>query len=282
MRGGRMRRAMAATSGTVFALIAVSGCSSAELEQWQRFGMPEPATDRAEHVLSLWQGSWIAALAVGVLVWGLILWAVWAYRKKDDSIPAQTRYHVPLEMLYTFVPFVIIAVLFFFTVREQNAILHVDEENRPDNVVKVVGQQWSWTFNYLDENGGEGVWSTGTPAELPELYLPVGERVGIELESPDVIHSFFVPAFMFKMDTIPGRNNYFEFTPTVEGEYAGKCAELCGAYHSRMLFTVHVVSQAEYEEHLAELEAQGQTGEAAGGQQAGTQRGLEPDGGEDS
>lgn len=261
-------------------MLGLAGCSTAELEQWERLGMPEPVTDRAVHILSLWQGSWIAALAVGVLVWGLILWAVWAYRKKDDSIPAQTRYHLPLEILYTFVPFVIIAVLFVFTLRSQNAVLDVDEDEPPAEVIEVVGQQWSWTFNYLDAtSSGEAVWEAGTPSELPTLYLPVDEKVGIRLSSPDVVHSFFVPAFLFKMDVLPGQENYFEFTPTKEGEYAGKCAELCGAYHSRMLFTVHVVSREEYDAHLAELEAAGQTGKAVGGANATTQKGLEQEDG---
>lgn len=242
--------------------------------------MPEPATDRAVHVLSLWQGSWIAALIVGVLVWGLILWAVWAYRKKDDSVPAQTRYHLPIEILYTFIPFVIVSVLFVFTLREQNAILDVDDNDPPDQVVKVVGQQWSWTFNYVEGTAsGTTVWETGTPAEPPTLYLPVDEKIGVELSSPDVVHSFFVPAFLFKMDAMPGKDNYFEFTPTKEGEYAGKCAELCGAYHSRMLFSVQVVSREEYDAHLAELEASGQTGEALGGADATTQQGLEQEDG---
>lgn len=248
------------------ALLLGSGCSAQTTAEWKRVGMPEPATDRADHALSLWQGTWIAALAVGVLVWGLIIWSVIAYRKRSEAIPPQTRYHVPIETLFTVVPFIIIAVLFFFTVRDQNAILHTDKENPPAHQISVVGQQWAWTFNYTEEGQpeDEGVWETGTPSNLPTLYLPVGEPVGVTLTTPDVIHSFFVPAFLFKMDVIPGKPNYFEFTPTKEGVFDGKCAELCGAYHSRMLFKVHVVSQAEYDAHLADLRERGQTGQAEG------------------
>jgi cytochrome c oxidase subunit 2 len=230
-------------------------------------------------MLSLWQGAWIAAACVGLLVWGLIIWSVIAYRRRDDKIPPQTRYHLPIEVLYSVVPFVIIGVLFYFTVRDQNAILKVDRDDPPANVIRVVGQQWSWTFNYLDRPGraapeAGAVWESGTPDRLPTLYLPVGEKVGFHLESPDVIHSFFIPAFLFKMDVIPGEENYFELTPTKEGEFAGKCAELCGSYHAKMLFTVHVVSREEYAEHLRELRARGQTGEAVGGARATTQQGL--------
>ncbi|GAB3418875.1 cytochrome c oxidase subunit II [Flindersiella endophytica] len=248
------------------ALLLGSGCSAQSAAEWKRVGMPEPATDRADHALSLWQGTWIAALAVGVLVWGLIIWSVIAYRKRSEAVPAQTRYHVPIETLFTVVPFIIIAVLFFFTVRDQNAILHVDKTNPPTYQVNAVGQQWAWTFNYTEKGQPkeEGTWETGTPADLPTLYLPVDERVGVTLTTPDVIHSFFVPAFLFKMDVIPGKPNYFEFTPTKEGVFDGKCAELCGAYHSRMLFEVHVVSKAEYQQHLADLKERGQTGQAEG------------------
>ncbi|WP_157180726.1 cytochrome c oxidase subunit II [Actinopolymorpha alba] len=265
---------MASLAG--FVVLLASGCSAQELDTWKRVGMPPPASDRATHTLSLWQGAWIAALAVGVLVWGLIIWAVIAYRRRDDSVPPQTRYHLPIEILYSAVPFVIIAVLFYFTIRDQNAILKVDKEHPPANVVNVIGQQWSWTFNYLENpEVGTTVWETGTPGELPTLYLPVGEKVGFKLNSPDVIHSFFVPAFLFKLDVIPGKENYFELTPTKEGEFAGKCAELCGVLHSRMLFTVHVVSKQEYIAHLRELKAKGQTGEVTGGAHSTTQQGLE-------
>lgn len=239
--------------------------------------MPPPVTDRADNTLNLWIGSWIAALAVGVLVWGLIIWSIIAYRKRSEKLPVQTRYHMPIETLFTVVPFIMIAVLFFFTVREQNVILETDKKD-PDIVVNVVGQQWSWTFNYLgpdEQDTSDDVWEGGTPRDIPDLYLPVGERVRFELTSPDVIHSFFVPEFLFKLDVFPGKTNAFELTPTQKGTYAGKCAELCGSYHSRMLFNVHVVSKQEYQEHLAELRRKGQTGSATGGDQAETVAGLE-------
>jgi cytochrome c oxidase subunit II len=272
----RVLRRIGAASVLGLVVVVASGCSAADIDTWKRGGLPAPASDRATHVLSLWQGAWIAALVVGVIVWGLIVWAVIAYRRRDDSIPPQTRYHLPIEILYSAVPFVIIAVLFFFTVRDQNAILETDPDKPPTNTINVIGQQWGWTFNYLDNPEiGETVWETGTPERNAHLYLPVGETVGFRLNSPDVIHSFFVPAFLFKLDVIPGKENYFELTPTKEGTYAGKCAELCGTYHARMLFTVHVVSKQEYIAHLERLEARGQTGENTGGAHTSTQVGVE-------
>src|SRR5690606_9714497 len=108
------------------------------------------------------------------------------------------------------------------------------------------GQKWSWTFNYQSEGipeVGANVYDIGTVEQTPSLYLPVGQTVRFNLTSPDVIHSFWVPAFYFKRDVFPGQPSSFELPPTKEGVYAGKCAELCGTYHSAMIFEVHVVSQ---------------------------------------
>ena len=89
----------------------------------------------------------------------------------------------------------------------------------------------------------------------------MGERTEFVLTSRDVIHSFWVPAFLQKLDMIPGRVNKFQVVPTEVGTFKGKCAELCGAYHSQMLFNVKVVTPAEYETHIAELKAKGNTGQ---------------------
>jgi cytochrome c oxidase subunit 2 len=227
----------------------------------------------------LWRWSWLAAILVGILVWGLILFAVFKYRRRsDDEIPVQTRYNLPIEILYTIAPVVMVLVFFYFTVQTQNDVLaEASETGEADHTIKVVGQKWSWTFNYMEEDavGGETVYTAGTPAELPTLVLPVDESVDVELSSPDVIHSFWVPAFLFKMDVVPGRDNSFSFTPTREGTFAGKCAELCGTYHSRMLFNVEVVSAEEYDAYLQDLEEQGNVGVVLGGSDATTQVGRD-------
>jgi cytochrome c oxidase subunit 2 len=260
-------------------LLLLGACSTDDQEQIKRLAMPEPATDRAPLIDELWRWSWLAAILVGILVWGLILYAVFKYRRRsDDEIPVQTRYNLPIEILYTIAPVVMVLVFFYFTVVTQNDVLaEASETEDADHTVKVVGQKWSWTFNYMEEDAvdGQSVYTAGTPADLPTLVLPVDESVTVELSSPDVIHSFWVPAFLFKMDVVPGRDNSFSFTPTREGTYAGKCAELCGTYHSRMLFNVEVVDRAEYDEHLRGLEEQGNVGVALGGSDATTQAGRE-------
>ncbi|WP_114046270.1 cytochrome c oxidase subunit II [Acidipropionibacterium virtanenii] len=214
---------------------------------------------------NLWTGAWIAALAVGVLVWGLIIFALIRFRRRsgDPEIPRQTRYHLPMEVLYTMVPFLIIGVLFFYTVRTQNSVMAKDAT--PDHTINVVGQKWSWTFNYMEagnpDAGAVTTHESGTIESIPDLYLPLNKSVRFHLDSADVIHSFWVPAFYFKMDVIPGHPNQFDITPTKAGVFDGKCAEFCGTYHANMLFKVHVVPEAEYNAHLKKLKAEGKTGE---------------------
>jgi cytochrome c oxidase subunit 2 len=222
--------------------------------------MPDrDVTNHAPRILSLWQGSWIAAFAVGAVVWGLIIWAAIAYRRKRDTteLPAQTRYNLPIEVLYTVVPFIMIAVFFYFTARDEDIIMRTTAN--PDHRITVTGIQWSWQFEYTSDGGGQ---ITGTPGKPPTLVLPEGESVQFRLVSDDVIHSFWVPAFLFKMDVIPGQPNTFEITPTKQGVYKGKCAELCGQDHSRMLFNVEVVPPSEYQARVADLKERNESGSA--------------------
>jgi cytochrome c oxidase subunit 2 len=217
--------------------------------------LPEPATKEGAITQSLWQGAWIAAWAVGAVTWALMLWAAFAYRRRHkDDVPEQTKYNIPIEILYTIVPLVMILGLFWFTAKDQSEILAVSNDQQ--QTVNVVAYRWNWGFNYLDED----TYTVGTPNLPATLVLPVNEKVRFELTSPDVIHSFWVPAFLFKMDVVPGKTNVFELTPNKVGTYAGKCAELCGVDHSRMLFNVKVVERAEFDKYIADLKAHGQTG----------------------
>ncbi|MGL5829762.1 MAG: aa3-type cytochrome oxidase subunit II [Angustibacter sp.] len=240
-----------------------TGCSA----DTKRGFLPEGATTDAERITSLWNGAWIAALLVGVLVWGLIFWCVVAYRKRgtDEELPVQLRYNVPIEILYTVVPLFMVGVLFYYTARDETVLLRTS--NPQDvNVVNVAGKRWAWDFNYLSDEVYESTQQvplTGRDLrqeEIPTLYLPVNEPTQFVLTARDVIHSFWVPAFLRKTDMIPGRVNTFEVTPDRLGTFAGKCAELCGSYHSQMLFQVKVVSRADYDAHIRELARKGQTG----------------------
>jgi cytochrome c oxidase subunit II len=287
-----MRRRLQQALAAGLVLMTATGCTS---KDFPRLGMPTPVTDEAPRILSLWQGSWAAALAVGVLVWGLILWSIVFHRRSRTKVevPPQTRYNMPIEALYTVAPIIIVAVLFYFTARDETKLLATSK--KPDHVVNVVGFQWSWGFNYIEDvdgepsssatgskelsaipdrmtttfpKGADGVYDVGTPGERnpqngdpgPTLWLPKGESVQFILTSRDVIHSFWVVPFLMKQDVIPGHVNRFEVTPNKEGTYKGKCAELCGVDHSRMLFNVKVVSPERYQKHLEDLAKKGQTG----------------------
>jgi cytochrome c oxidase subunit 2 len=250
----RMRRS-AVLAGAVVLAVGLTGCSD-ETEAG-RLAMPAPATTQGQDILDLWQGSWIAALITGVVTWGFILGAVFLFRRKsDDEVPIQTRYNLPIEIFYTIFPIIMVIVFFSHTVRVQNVALEIDPD--PDVTVQVVGQKWQWTFNYpesVETPNGTNVYVSGTGEDIPELVLPVDSTIEFQLYSPDVIHDFGIPAFTMRMDVVPGRDNKFQVTTTETGEFAGKCYELCGAYHSRMLFEVRVVSQDEYDAYLAALAA---------------------------
>ncbi len=261
--GRRVRLTLRRAALAVGIVALTAGCSTDT--QWGRWGLPERITEQAKHIGDLWNGAWTASMLIGVLVWGLMGYAAIRFRRKrHGDKPRQNTYNLPLEIMYTIVPVLIIGVLFFFTVRAQDAVVVPDSSSPPQHTIRVVGQKWSWTFNYMEQNNskvGAVVHDVGTIENFPDLYLPLNQKVRFELESADVIHSFWVPEFYFKLDVIPGRTNAFEVTPTKEGEFLGKCAELCGSYHSAMLFNVHVVSEEKYLEHLNQLKSQGQTGE---------------------
>ena len=265
-------------------LVALTGCSGQTQHEWSNLAMPDPATAEGEHIFLLWRWAWVAALATGAITWGLIFYAIWRFRRRsDDDVPIQTRYNLPLEIFYTIAPIVMVVVFFVHTERTQNLIR--EDVPPPDLTVYVVGQQWTWTFNYLPGGkvptpGDQVLYSVGEAGTPPTLVLPVDKTVEFKLHSPDVIHDFGVPGFLEKMDVIPGPvkyDNHFSVTPTVIGDYRGKCYELCGVYHSRMLFNVKIVSEADYTAYLQSLQTQGNVSDQPllGGITSQTQSGLE-------
>ncbi len=258
------------------AALALAGCSTTELHGFLPGFTDDgvPATNRTDMVAGLWVNSWIVLLIVGIITWGLMGWAAIAYRRRrgQSGLPVQLRYNMPIEIFYTIVPLILVIGFFAFTARDQ-AVLETQTEN-PDVSIIAIGKQWAWDFQYdgTQKDASDTVWTMGVQAvpaangdidqaKLPTLYLPVDKTVKIKLQSRDVIHSFWIIDFLYKKDMFIGRDNYWSFTPTREGTYAGKCAELCGEYHSAMLFNVKVVSDAEYEKYLGTLRAAGQTGD---------------------
>ncbi|MFM7499557.1 MAG: cytochrome c oxidase subunit II [Actinomycetota bacterium] len=234
--------------------LLLAGCSS---EKLPALGFPRGVTDINDISLSLWQGAWIAAFIVGAITAALILWAAFRYRAKKkvsagapEQLPEQVSYHLPLEIIYTVVPFIIVAVLFYFTARDQSTITKISPANVAVHEIDVNAFQWAWQFTYPE---AQGKTVTGTPEKLPTLYLPLGERVRINLTATDVVHSIWIPAFMMQMQALPYIENKFEFTAQKEGTYPGFCNMHCGRNHSQMRFTVKVVSPAEYQSYINSL-----------------------------
>jgi len=234
------------------ALLLLSGCSF-DSQHLSGLGFPKGVSSINDISLSLWQYSWIAAGVVGVITLILILWPAFFHRAhaSKGEFPKQTQYNIPVEILYTIIPFLIVAVLFFFTAVKENKV--TDKTTPVKHEISVEGIQWSWQFAY-PEAGSQAV-VTGTPSNPPTLYLPQGESVRFTLTSNDVVHGFWIPAFMIQMQTLPGETNRLQFTAKKLGEYPGRCNILCGRNHSQMIFKVKVVTPAQYQTYLDSLKA---------------------------
>lgn len=293
---------MVALSATLAGLAAtLSGCSWREA---LALGWPKGITPEAQASHKLWLWSVIAALVIGVIVWALMFWCAAFFRKKkgDNEMPRQFGYNMPLELVLTIIPFLIVSVLFYFTVVTQQKVLHKDPN--PEVVVDVTAFQWNWKFGYqkvafkdgsfnydgadparkaaliskpegTDSHGEEmigairgmnpedrsylnfdKVETVGTSDEIPVLVLPVGKRIEFQEASADVIHSFWVPDFLFKRDAFPNpKANHSENTWQVEqinetGAFVGRCAEMCGTYHAMMNFEIRVVPADDFKTYL--------------------------------
>ena len=234
------------------ALLLLSGCSF-QSKDISGLGFPKGVSSVNDISLSLWQYSWIAAGVVGVFTLILILWPAVFHRAhaSKGEFPKQTQYNIPVEILYTIIPFLIVAVLFYFTAIKENKI--ADKTSPVMHEISVEGIQWSWQFAYPE--GGPSAVVTGIPAEPPTLYLPLSESVRFTLTSNDVVHGFWIPAFMIQMQNLPGETNHLQFTAKKLGEYPGRCNILCGRNHSQMIFKVKVVTPAQYQIYLDSLKA---------------------------
>jgi cytochrome c oxidase subunit II len=255
----RWRRLVGLGAGAVAMVGLLGGCSLSDVgDAFGNFGWPKGGlTPQSNRMYDIWIGSVIAALVVGFLVWGLIFWCVVRYRKRGDQLPPQTRYNIPMEFLYTVAPFLIVAVLFYYTAIVQT---DVDKTSKnPDMTVEVVAFKWEWQFNYRDAPGANAhtvASTTGNPGYVPVLVLPTHRTIRFEEHSNDVIHSFWVPDLLFKRDVFPGSvRNVFQVTLEREGAYVGRCAELCGTYHSQMNFELRAVSPESYDRFIAAKQA---------------------------
>lgn len=215
--------------------------------------VPEPITVQAGELRATWWIFVIAAAVVMVVVYAVIGFTLVRYRRRDEQLPRQVHYRVVVEIGYTIVPVLIVLA---FIVVNQRALGRAEAVAAdPDVVVGVEASQWQWRFTYEGDGG------TGTGASSEDLVLPAGAAVRFEITSADVIHSFWVPGFFYKLDAIPGRTNRFDVTVGSDaGTWPGVCAEFCGLDHADMRFDTRVVEPAEFERWMADLASGEETG----------------------
>ena len=228
--GGKARRWLPLAIG---APIVLAGC------QLPDFGAYKGATTQGQAAYKLWQGFFIAGIVVGGFTLALIVWAAFRYRRRHQGIPRQTQYRPFIEILYTVVPIFIVAGLFVFTVITEN---EVDAVPKSQVTIDVTAFQWGWQFYYP----ATGKVVIGQTLQEPQMVLPTNEAVTIHLETADVVHGFYIPAFNFSRYAQSGVVNTFNFNVLHTGVYRGQCTQLCGLYHSLMLFSVKAVSPADF------------------------------------
>jgi cytochrome c oxidase subunit II len=224
------------------AIASVCGIALGLLIDW----FPVQASDQAKDIDTLWDVLLIASVPVFVLTQTIVLYSVWKYRMKPgeelmDGPPIHGN--TKLEVIWTAIPATLLVILCGYAYY----VLHDIEKAAATGTmnVRVVGEQFTWTFYYPGEGGQE--------VSSPQLYLPVDAPIKFDVQSKDVIHDFFVPAFRQKIDAVPGITTSYRVRTIREGQYPVVCAELCGLGHSAMRQTAHVVSRREFDSWLADL-----------------------------
>lgn len=188
------------------------------------------------------------ALAIGVLVFVATIYVVVRYRRREGApMPEQVHGNTRLELTWTILPAIL---LIGIAVPTLQGIFDLGRAPADDAMsVEVTGFRFGWKFAYLDEEFAVD----GEPLSVDtDLHVPVGREIGIYMESPDVIHSFWVPKLAGKTDVVPGRTNRMWFNADEPGEYSGQCAELCGVGHAVMRFTVIAHTQEDFDAWVQE------------------------------
>ncbi len=247
--------------------LALAGCN-----MYPSYGASKGVTTQGQDTFRLYSGMMTTGIIVGGFVALLIIWTLIRYRRRSEDMPTQFHENVPVEVLYTGIPIIIVAVLFLFTVLTENNVdatvpvnATASSTGKPVVDVKVTAFQWGWRFDYPNLNVGvAGEVTNGPGGHGPQMVLPVGETVQITLVSDDVIHGFYVRDFNFSRYAQPGVVNYFDLNVLHAGTYFGQCTQICGLYHSEMLFSVRAVSPAQFAQWASAEVAAGHTLQRSG------------------
>jgi cytochrome c oxidase subunit 2 len=193
-------------------------------------------------------------------------------------MPRQFHENIPIEVLYTVIPIIVVLVLFFFTVLTENNVDAIQPVNatltstgKPVVHITVTAFQWGWRFSYPDLDVSVAGETTDGPGNHgPQMVVPVGQTVQVTLVSDDVIHGFYVRDFNFSRYALPGVTNRFDLDVLHAGTYNGQCTQICGLYHSEMLFTVRAASPTKFAAWAKSEVAGGHTLKLSGSSAANT------------
>ncbi len=246
----------------ILAPLALAGCNF-----YPSYGASRGATSQGQDTFKLYSGMMTTGIIVGGFVFLLILFTVLRYRRRSDEMPKQFHENILIEVLYTVVPILIVAGLFTFTVITENKVdatvpvnATVTSTGTPVVNIRVTAFQWGWRFDYPKLNVGvAGETTNGPNNHGPQMVVPVGQTVQITLVSDDVIHGFYVRDFNFSRYALPGVTNFFDLDVLHTGTYNGQCTQICGLYHSEMLFSVRAVTPAAFRLWAASQVAAGNT-----------------------
>lgn len=231
------------------------------------YGADRGATSQGQDTFKLYSGMMTTGAIVGGLVGVLIIWTIFRYRRRSDVMPKQFHENIPIEILYTGIPIIIVAFLFFFTVITENKVTatvpvnaRVTSTGTPVVNIKVTAYQWGWRFDYPRNNVSiSGDVTNGPDNHGPQMVVPVGQTVQVTLVSNDVIHGFYVRDFNFSRYALPGVVNIFDLNLVRTGTFPGQCTQICGLYHTAMLFSVRAVTPAAFQSWAAGERAIGHT-----------------------
>jgi cytochrome c oxidase subunit 2 len=210
--------------------------------------VPQPVTEQGRATKGLYDTFTIAAAVIFTIVAALIGFSIIRFRRKpgDDVLPEQFHTNTKLEILWFAIPQLIVVGLFVGSVMVLNDTDRVSGET--DVTVNVTSFQWGWRFEYE----GLDVSLESLPDAPAEIAIPIDATIAFNLESKDVIHSFYVPEFFVKRDVVPGRTNRLEVIVEEAGTYTGRCAEFCGLLHDSMDFTIEAMESDDFEAWLSE------------------------------
>ena len=258
----------------VFAVVAIAlgvACASPAWSALQ-FNMPYGATTESHEIYRLHMLIFYICVAIGIIVYGAMIYAIVKFRKSAGAKPAQFSHNTRMEVIWTVIPALILVAM---AVPSAKTLVNLADTRNSKITIKVTGSQWQWHYDYLDEGvsfysrldrksliasqPGSGI----DPASIKNYLLnvnepvvvPVNTKVRLLVTGADVIHSWWVPDLGIKKDAIPGYVNEAWFTATKEGTYRGQCAELCGVGHAYMPIVVRVTSMQDYQNWLAKMRA---------------------------